>query len=73
MANEKVFITEQILKDIAAAIYNQEPELDGLRPIDFANAINNMSTGTIPDMILNNGYVEAIYTATTKDLQLRNR
>lgn len=73
MANEKVFITEQILKDIAAAIYNQEPELDGLRPIDFANAINNMSTGTIPDMYLNNGYVEAIYTAATKDLQLRNR
>lgn len=73
MANEKVFITEQILRDIADAIYGQVPELNNLRPIDFANAINNMSTGTIPDMDLDNGYVEAIYTAATKNLQLRNR
>lgn len=73
MANEKVFITEQILRDIAEAIYSKAPELANLRPIDFADAIRNIISEAIPDMNLDSGYVEAIYTAATKDLQLRNR
>jgi len=72
MANEKVLITEQLLRDIAQAIYNKGRE-NNLTPSNFAAAIMRITTGDVPSMELDNGYIEAIYTLATKNLELRNR
>ena len=70
--NNKVLISEQILIDIIHAIH-QKGGAQALTPAQYAEAIFAIVTGDIPAMELDSGYVEAIYTSATKDLELRNR
>ncbi len=74
MVSDKVLITEQILRDVAGAIYEKNSVAVDLRPIDFAEAILDITGGgdDVPDIYIDQGYVDITYDETDTSLTFAN-